>query len=116
MAAESCAYDRAGCERFEEGGVVAARQRRKIPRGIDQLMAETRRRFTRRLAPKALTPVLGSSRRQPLGRLDMRSDETVKRHGLSREQLGECAEAGFQPIDKPARRVLRTDKGGFETG
>src|SRR5215472_5677694 len=116
VASESRSHNRTGHQRFKKRPIVAARQRRKIFGGIYQLMTKARRRLARRLAPKAWAAGLRRGRREPLDRLDMRDNETAKRHGLRGEQLREWTETGFQPTGKSAQVVARIGQGSLEAG
>src|SRR5215469_17933695 len=116
VASESRSYNRAGHQRFKKRPIVAARQRRKIFGGVDQLMTKARRRLARRLAPEACAARLRRSRRESLYRLDVRHNETAKRHGLCGEQLREWSETGFQPTRKPAQVIARIGEGSLEAG
>ena len=101
MPAEHRPHDRIGGQRLEQSRKMPAGQRRKVARGIDQLMAEARRRLARRLPPEALAPGFRCGRGEPLCGLDMRCRKTRQRYGIRDEQFRQRAEAGLEPVDKP---------------
>ena len=72
MTAENRADDRIGGQRLEQGRIMTAGQARKVPRGVDQFVAEARGRLARRLMPEPLAAGFRRGRGQPLGGLDMR--------------------------------------------
>ena len=106
----------AGGQRLEQGRVVTTGQHREILRGVDQLMAKAGRRVAGRFAPQPRAA--GSRHRSPPNRSAASICAAARRASgtaAGREQVRQCAKAGFEPVGKAAQPGIGAD-GGSETG
>src|SRR5215469_13085486 len=100
MTAKGWPDDHPASERFEQCRVIAARERRKVAGGVDQLVAEAGSALSRLSDPQPRAAGLCGARRETFGGLDMGYHEPGERYGAVIENLRQPAETGVKTIDK----------------